>query len=277
MNVERFVSLRADDWAALEALTNRAKGRGEHLAPPEVLRLGHLYRSAAADLAVAAGATPTPRARPGSNPGRPGPRTRLRQGGTPGPDPPFRDHPVLAAGPERRRCLALSGGILVGFAALGALWAAVEPVGRGRDPAAGFHAWPTPVRTASGASDPGALGLAVAIFTNNIVVSLEVLPEASPWDCSPPTSSPRTGPWSGPRRPRAQGGRLRPEIRAPDPCRRPAGAVVHRGVGLGRPADRPRPHRHPGRQTRVVKRSPSSCPSSATPCWAWRGAWSSPG
>ncbi|MEX2393384.1 MAG: hypothetical protein WD826_02775, partial [Actinomycetota bacterium] len=52
MNVERFVTLRSQHWEALDALVTQARGR-DRLGPAEVLRLGRLYRSAAADLATA--------------------------------------------------------------------------------------------------------------------------------------------------------------------------------------------------------------------------------
>jgi len=177
MNVERFVSLRADDWAALETLAQRARGRGERLSPAEVLRLGHLYRSAAADLAVA-------RRRYPEAPGTARLQTLVAQGhglvyGKAGRQDPVRRFVTTRFWQRVRaggRCLALSGGILVGFAALGALWASVEPVAAAGILPAGFHASAHPgVNGVVGISIPARSGLAVAIFTNNIVVSLEVL------------------------------------------------------------------------------------------------------
>ncbi len=177
MNVERFVSARADDWAALEALAQRAQGRGERLSPPEVLRLGHLYRSASADLAVA-------RRRYPDAPGTARLQALVAQGhglvyGKAGRQDPIRRFVTTRFWQRVRaggRCLALSGGILVGFAALGALWAAVDPVAAAGILPAGFHASAHPgANGVVGISIPARSGLAVAIFTNNITVSLEVL------------------------------------------------------------------------------------------------------
>lgn len=53
MNLPGFVAERRGRWEELEALVGRAGGRVDRLAPPEVLRLGTLYRAAAADLALA--------------------------------------------------------------------------------------------------------------------------------------------------------------------------------------------------------------------------------
>ena len=44
------------------------------------------------------------------------------------------------------RCLALAVAVLLGFAALGALWAALAPVAAAGILPAGFHAAPTPGR-----------------------------------------------------------------------------------------------------------------------------------
>lgn len=53
MKVERFIGEREDDWRELDTLL-RARGRGRRRRPAaEVLRLGALYRGAAADLALA--------------------------------------------------------------------------------------------------------------------------------------------------------------------------------------------------------------------------------
>ena len=177
MNVERFVSERADDWAALEDLVQRAKGRGERLSPPEVLRLGHLYRSAAADLAFA-------RRRFPEAPGTARLQALVAQShglvyGKAGRQDTVRRFVTTRFWQRVRsggRCLAFSGGILVGFAALGALWAAVEPVAAAGILPAGFHASAHPgANGVVGISIPARSGLAVAIFVNNILVSLEVL------------------------------------------------------------------------------------------------------
>ena len=58
MRRARFVAERSADWAELEALLARAKGRPERLGPDGVRRVGALYRAAAADLGLARRAFP---------------------------------------------------------------------------------------------------------------------------------------------------------------------------------------------------------------------------
>lgn len=53
MSLDSFVGERRESWAELDALVQRAGRRPERLGPQGVLRLGALYRSAAADLALA--------------------------------------------------------------------------------------------------------------------------------------------------------------------------------------------------------------------------------
>ena len=53
MNLERFHSTRGNRWAELEDLIERAGGKPERLGPENVRRIGRLYRSTAADLALA--------------------------------------------------------------------------------------------------------------------------------------------------------------------------------------------------------------------------------
>ena len=53
-----FAARRAPDWEELDALLERAGNRPERLGPDGVLRLGALYRAAAADLAFARRALP---------------------------------------------------------------------------------------------------------------------------------------------------------------------------------------------------------------------------
>jgi uncharacterized membrane protein SpoIIM required for sporulation len=53
VTLERFESARRDRWAELETLLGEARGHPERLGPERLLRLGELYRSAAADLALA--------------------------------------------------------------------------------------------------------------------------------------------------------------------------------------------------------------------------------
>jgi len=53
VKVDRFAEERGADWAELDRLVGQAGGRPERLGPAGVLRLGALYRAAAADLALA--------------------------------------------------------------------------------------------------------------------------------------------------------------------------------------------------------------------------------
>jgi uncharacterized membrane protein SpoIIM required for sporulation len=53
VSLDSFVDERRESWAELDALVRRAGRRPERLGPEGVLRLGALYRSAAADLALA--------------------------------------------------------------------------------------------------------------------------------------------------------------------------------------------------------------------------------
>ena len=53
MNLDRFLHEREPAWAELRALVGAAKGRPERLGASSVRRLGTLYRSTAADLALA--------------------------------------------------------------------------------------------------------------------------------------------------------------------------------------------------------------------------------
>ena len=53
MNLDRFLSERGESWQELEALVRNGRRRPERLGSEGVLRLGSLYRAAAADLALA--------------------------------------------------------------------------------------------------------------------------------------------------------------------------------------------------------------------------------
>lgn len=53
MNLEGFIRDRSGAWRELETLIDTADGRAERLDPDAILRLGALYRSTAADLALA--------------------------------------------------------------------------------------------------------------------------------------------------------------------------------------------------------------------------------
>ena len=58
MKLDSFLSAREPDWRSLEEALGKAKGRPDRLGAQGVLRLGRLYRGAAADLALARRAFP---------------------------------------------------------------------------------------------------------------------------------------------------------------------------------------------------------------------------
>lgn len=53
ITIDRFVEDRRARWARLGQLVSRARGRVDRLSADEVLELGHLYRAATSDLAIA--------------------------------------------------------------------------------------------------------------------------------------------------------------------------------------------------------------------------------
>ncbi len=173
MQVDRFVEERSVAWAELEGLLDQAKGQPDRLSADEVHRLGILYRSAAADLALASRSWPD-------------------AGGT------LRLHGLVvranqlvyakAAGSESvgeylgrglwqrirqlRGCLVLSAAILVGSIALGALWAAVQPVAAAGLLPAGFRAAAHTRGGFYGTAIAGRGGLVWYIWVNNLRVSV---------------------------------------------------------------------------------------------------------
>ncbi len=174
MNVDRFVKERQPAWARLDELATQSRGRAERLSPAEVIRLGALYRAAAADLAIA-------RRRFSSEPvvqslerlvGRSRPlvyATTPRRGSVAS----FftRDYWVRVA--ERPNHLLISAALLFGPALIATLWGWLDP-----DRASGFmpaaFSGATERRPGEGLGIPiearGALSS--AIFTNNIRVTL---------------------------------------------------------------------------------------------------------
>jgi uncharacterized membrane protein SpoIIM required for sporulation len=172
MTSERFERERAAGWTALEEALGRAKGRPERLGAEGVLELGALYRTAAADLALAR------RLFPGD------PRTRRLEALV------VRARQVVYADAggrrslraffgrrywqlvvERRRVLALAALLFFGAAAFALVWGIVDP-----DAAAGL----VPGQFIDGADPPrGDRGLTTSqsaafsseIFTNNIQVT----------------------------------------------------------------------------------------------------------
>jgi len=176
VKLDRFVAERSNDWSELEELTQRAGATAQRLTPTEVMRLGALYRSAASDLAVAR------RYFPGS-----GGEVRLR-------NLVARAYGIVYAKPRREdtvrtffsltlwqrihenlRCIMIAWAIMLGAVVLGALWALNYP-------AAAASLIPGHVVVTAhnrggfyGVSVVARGGLAIEIFTNNIVVSCTAL------------------------------------------------------------------------------------------------------
>jgi uncharacterized membrane protein SpoIIM required for sporulation len=172
MTLERFERERAAGWDALEATLGRAKGRPERLGAAGVLELGGLYRSAAADLALARRLFP----------GDPLTRRlealvlRARQvvyadvGRTRAPAR-FFSETYWRLVRDRRLALAVAGTLFFGATAFALVWGILDP-----DAAAGL----VPGAFIDGADPPrGDRGLTTAqsasfssqIFTNNIQVT----------------------------------------------------------------------------------------------------------
>ena len=173
MTVDRFTAGRVDRWARLDDLVRKAKRRPDRLGPEQVRQLGALYRSTAADLAVARRRFPADpvvsrlealvaRARhlvyDASST-----RGSLRTFVTTGYWRRVRERPVL---------LAVAAGLLFIPAVLCVVWAL-------RDPGAAAGLVPGEYRSVTEPRPGGSLGLSAdtstalsaQIFTNNIRVA----------------------------------------------------------------------------------------------------------
>jgi uncharacterized membrane protein SpoIIM required for sporulation len=171
--VERFSESRSADWHELELLVREASRRPERLGAARVLRLGALYRAAAADLATARRRFPhdptVPRleslvgsARHLVYDSRTRRRSLVRFFA--------QDYWRLVA--ERPRALLLSFGLLAGAGALGALWATQDPgAATGVIPAA-FRPALQPGHPWTDMSPSEQAQFTTEIFTNNIEVTL---------------------------------------------------------------------------------------------------------
>jgi uncharacterized membrane protein SpoIIM required for sporulation len=173
VRLERLSESRSDDWHELERLVAEAGRKPERLGPQGVLRLGALYRAAAADLATA-------RRRSRGDPAvarlealvgnarhlvydtRRRRRSLVRFVAT--------DYWRLIV--ERRRALAIAFVLLFGSAALAAVWAV-------HDPAAATGVVPNEFRPALQPGHPwrdlsagDQAAFTARIFTNNIGVTL---------------------------------------------------------------------------------------------------------
>jgi uncharacterized membrane protein SpoIIM required for sporulation len=173
MKLERFLSERTDAWEELGQLVAQARGRTDRLQPEQILRLGELYRVAAADLALARRSFPLAVG------------TQRLQGLV------IQAHSLVYSKASRSetaweflsrgiwvrirmngRCLALSGAVMIGAVVLGVLWTLFEPAAAVGLLPSGSHITVNSHGAFYGISVPARGGLAVTIFVNNIEVSI---------------------------------------------------------------------------------------------------------
>jgi uncharacterized membrane protein SpoIIM required for sporulation len=173
MRLDRFIAARSPDWHELELLLREAGRRPERLGPERVLRLGSLYRAAAADLARLRRQAPR-------SPETLRLETLVRQGRQTVYDVRTRRRSVVRFFVtdywrlivERRRFLLVAFVLLFGSAALAALWGV-------HDPAAASGVVPGEFRPALQPGHPWhdmtpsqQSAFTTEIFTNNIQVTL---------------------------------------------------------------------------------------------------------
>lgn len=176
MKVERFVSDREPSWRELGASLDRAGGHPERLAGDELLALGRLYRSVAADLALARRRYPgdpvVARLEALVRRGRVAVYARAPSGERES-IATFASRGYWRRVAERPSFLAIALGMLVVSSGLGFAWGL-------DDPGAAIGVVPEQFRSAAGAGpESGDIGvggaqaaeLSSAIFTNNIRVS----------------------------------------------------------------------------------------------------------
>jgi uncharacterized membrane protein SpoIIM required for sporulation len=173
MRLDRFIAERSPDWHELELLVREAGRRPERLGPDRVLRLGGLYRSAAADLARLRRQAP-------QSPETTRLEALVRQGRQAVYDARTRrrslvrffvtDYWRLIA--ARRKALLVAFVLLFGSAALAALWGI-------HDPAAATGVVPHEFRPALQPGHPyrdmspsQQAAFTSEVFTNNIQVTL---------------------------------------------------------------------------------------------------------
>lgn len=171
MTLESFLRDRASSWDELEALLERAGGRPERLGADGVLRLGALYRGAAADLALCRRRFPSDPVRERLE--RLVPRAALALyggGASRGSVVAFFARDYWRAVAERPVPLAIAALLLLAPALLAAGWASANP-----DAAAAFI--PADFQSAidppsdSGANSAQRAVFSAQLFTNNIQVT----------------------------------------------------------------------------------------------------------
>ncbi len=173
MNLERFLSERTDAWTELDELIHRAKGRVGRLEPGEILRLGELYRVAAADLALARRSFPlaagTERLQQLVIQAHSLIYSRASRSETAGE---FLSRGLWQRIRENGRCLVIAASVMLGAVVLGTLWALFDPISASGLLPNGAHVSVHSRGAFYGISVPARGGLAVTIFVNNIEVSI---------------------------------------------------------------------------------------------------------
>jgi uncharacterized membrane protein SpoIIM required for sporulation len=173
MRLDAFIAARQDDWHELERLVAEAGRRPDWLPPARVLRLGALYRAAAADLARlrrrAPGSPETARVEALVGMAR---HLVYSSGGRTRSIVAFyaTDYWRLVA--ERRKQLLIAFVLMFGSAALAALWAAHDPAAAAGVVPGEFRAALQPGHPWHDMSAGDQAAFTTAIFTNNIFVTL---------------------------------------------------------------------------------------------------------
>ena len=171
MTLEKFLRSRAESWSELELLLHEASGKAERLRPDRVLRLGALYRGAAADLALA-------RRRFPADPVRARLERLVAQGAMAVYGGGTRRRSLRAffardywrTIAERPAVLGLAAALLLGPAVLAGAWAAGEPSGAAAFIPGSFQGAIDPPAD-SGADAAQRAVFSAELFTNNIRVT----------------------------------------------------------------------------------------------------------
>ncbi len=175
MNLKRFIDERSARWGELGSLVEQAGTRPEKLDPGALLRLGSLYRSTTADLALARRRFPHDPVvgRLEDLVGRS--RHLVYEGGIRRQTVrEFFNRTYWRLLTERSSMLMLAGVVLFAPAILAAAWALAEPEAAQAVVPAGFL-WvtePRPEGTDMGLSTAGLAGFSTFVFVNNIQVTL---------------------------------------------------------------------------------------------------------
>lgn len=174
MKLDRFRSTRGPLWSELESLVGDAKGKPERLGPRGLLRMGELYRSAAADLAFARSRWPDEALTTRLEALVARSRTLVYDAPTQrGTVRDFFLHGYWRRILERPIPLVVAALLLFGPMIATAVWAASDPGGASNFVPAGMEAITEPKQPGQdlGLSGPEQAQFSSEIFTNNIWVT----------------------------------------------------------------------------------------------------------